>query len=276
MFSRWQPPVGRRAGEEREKAEVASTPNPARKTRVHPKVSTGEEAISEGLRERNKREKLTRIKRAARQLFEKQGFEATTARQICQRANIGTGTLFLYARDKRDLLFLVFEEEARRLFEEGSERAARSSSLVDGLMLLFDGFIDFYAQNPELSKVILQELMFQPHDEGGMGGLTVEYQVAVAAQVERAQQRGEVDSSVAPVAAATACFAHYTLWLGSWLGVRMITREEARKGLRQALELQMQGLAPKPARKRPKQPARPKRPAKKGAKARRTKTRKKS
>ena len=53
----------------------------------------------EGLRERNKREKLVRIRAAARALFAKRGFEATTAREICERAGIGTGTLFLYVKD---------------------------------------------------------------------------------------------------------------------------------------------------------------------------------
>ncbi len=246
-----------------------SVSSPARKKRARRRATSSGPPPSEGLRERNKREKLARIKRAARQLFEKQGFEATTARQICQRADIGTGTLFLYARDKRDLLFLVFEEEARRLFEEGSRRAENARSLVDALMLLFDGFIDFYAKNPELSKPILQELMFQRHDEGGMGELTAEYHQAVAALVEHAQQRGEVEASVSPAAAATACFAHYTLWVGSWLGLRLSTREEAREGLRAALELQMQGLRPKQTRTKTRKSAASKKKAK-------TKTRKKT
>src|SRR5690606_35807052 len=77
---------------------------------------------AEGLRERNKREKRARIERAARELFERKGFEAATARAIAARARVGLGTLFLYARDKRELLFLVFAEESRRLFAE-AERA---------------------------------------------------------------------------------------------------------------------------------------------------------
>jgi AcrR family transcriptional regulator len=69
----------------------------------------------DGLRERNKRAKRIRIQRAARELFERKGFEATTARAIAARARVGLGTLFLYARDKRELRFLVFAEESHRL-----------------------------------------------------------------------------------------------------------------------------------------------------------------
>ncbi len=197
----------------------------------------------EGLRERNKREKLTRIKRVALQLFEKKGFEATTAREICQRARIGTGTLFLYVQDKRELLFLVFQEEAQRLFAQGMERAAAdSTSLVDSLMCLFEGFIEFYARNPELSKALLQELFFHRHDKGGMGELTSEYIEHIADLIRRAQERGEVRRELEPSAAASACFAHYAFWLQAWLGARMVSPEEVRGKLRAALELQMEGL----------------------------------
>ena len=68
-----------------------------------------------GLRERNKIEKLQRITAAARDLFIEKGFDETTTREIAQRAHVGLGTLFLYATDKRDLLFLICTEELEAL-----------------------------------------------------------------------------------------------------------------------------------------------------------------
>ena len=75
-------------------------------------------AAAGGLRERNKRDKWTRIQRAARAIFSRDGFDAATLRAIAARAGVATGTLFLYARDKRALLFLVFQDESRRIFAE--------------------------------------------------------------------------------------------------------------------------------------------------------------
>ena len=63
-----------------------------------------------GLRETNKQDKRERLSRAAHELFSEQGFDATTMRQIAERAGIGVGTIFLYARDKQGLLFLLFSE----------------------------------------------------------------------------------------------------------------------------------------------------------------------
>jgi hypothetical protein len=45
-----------------------------------------------GLRERNKSEKLQRIRNAARALFMKGGYDDTTMRDIARRAEVGFGT----------------------------------------------------------------------------------------------------------------------------------------------------------------------------------------
>src|SRR5262245_34271506 len=129
----------------------------------------------EGRRERGKREKLERITAAARDLFHARGFEATTAREIAARAEIGTGTLFLYVRDKAELLFLAFEADARRVFAEGRRAGARAKGVVGELMALFGAFLDYYDADPALAKAILQELFFRTHDPERMGRLHLEF-----------------------------------------------------------------------------------------------------
>ena len=60
-----------------------------------------------GRRERNKQQKLERITAAASELFAEHGIEDVTTQQIADKADIGTGTLFLYAKTKGELLLLV-------------------------------------------------------------------------------------------------------------------------------------------------------------------------
>lgn len=196
-----------------------------------------------GLRERNKREKLARITASARELFRAKGFEEATAREICERAEIGTGTLFLYVRDKRELLFLCFEADARRLFAEGRAEALRTDGLVAQLLCLFRRFIDYYAADPALSKAIVRELFFRPHDPEGIGRLTREYSEHVAELVIAAQARSEIRADVSAELAAMAFYAHYAFWILGWLGTGMLSAESVEPGLRQALELQLDGLA---------------------------------
>lgn len=205
----------------------------------------------EGLRERNKREKRARIERAARELFERKGFEAATARAIAARARVGLGTLFLYARDKRDLLFLVFADESRRLFAEAEQAVAARPrlGLVDSLMELFGRFLAFYAERPDLAAALLREFFFRPYEPERLGALSREYAERVAALVERARARGELRADLPVPLAAGALFAHYAFWTQAWLGSRAVSREEAEARLREALALQIDGMRPAAARR---------------------------
>ena len=80
-----------------------------------------------GLRERGKNAKQQRIKEAAKAVFsDVNNDDEATTREIARRAGVSIGTLFVYAKDKRDLLFLVFNDElylvadaARRGLPEG-------------------------------------------------------------------------------------------------------------------------------------------------------------
>jgi len=56
-----------------------------------------------GVRERNKAERRRRIKEAALAAFTEKGYDRATTREIAKLAGVAQGTLFLYARDKRDL-----------------------------------------------------------------------------------------------------------------------------------------------------------------------------
>ena len=195
-------------------------------------------------RERNKQEKWARIERAARAEFAKHGFDAAAMRAIAARAGVATGTLFLYARDKRELLFLVFQDEARRIFEQTRAATRASTPLVTAAMRLFGGFLDFYARDPDLSAAILREFFFRPYEPERLGALTREYGARVAALVEAARARGELRSDVPVAVAANALFAHYAYWVQTWLGSRLVSREDAEARLREALELQIEGLRP--------------------------------
>src|ERR1700731_4939730 len=84
-----------------------------------------------GLREQNKLEKRQRIRMAARELFSKHGYDSATLRQIARRAHVGLGTLFNYAQDKRDLVFLIFNEELAAVTEQALKAADSRSSVVD-------------------------------------------------------------------------------------------------------------------------------------------------
>jgi AcrR family transcriptional regulator len=214
-----------------------------------------ESSATDGLRERNKREKLVRIRNAARELFSTKGFEATTAREVCQRAGIGNGTLFLYARDKRELLFLVFADDARRLMQEAMAGAREDLPICDALMGFFGAFIGAYARNSEFARVVAGEFFYRTREPAAMNELTREFLDCLATLVTRARAKGELRTDVPVLDQATAYFAHYAFHVQMWLGEAASHREETERALRRALQLQTDGLASSAPRSVSRRPA---------------------
>jgi AcrR family transcriptional regulator len=64
-----------------------------------------------------------RLKRATMELFEEQGFEATSAVQIAERARVTTRTFFRYFSDKEEVLFADAEKLRAALVERIAQTA---------------------------------------------------------------------------------------------------------------------------------------------------------
>src|SRR4029453_6048169 len=87
-----------------------------------------------GRRERNKQEKLDRITAAASELFAEHGVDEVTTQQIADKADIGTGTLFLYAKTKGELLLLVQNTHYAQALERGRTDAETIPDALDAVM----------------------------------------------------------------------------------------------------------------------------------------------
>jgi AcrR family transcriptional regulator len=222
-----------------------------------PASATADASALPGLRERKKRDKRERIVRAARELFREQGFDATTGRQICERAGIGTGTLFLYVRDKRELLFLIFRPLAERTFARLPDGLAPDEGAVDGWMRLFGAFYRLYGRDPRLARLFLQELFFRDDPGEGMVALNDELRRRVARIARDARARGELRGELDAASIGSSVAAHYVFWLQLWLGTGEMSRTAAEHGLRRALELQVAGLGAPQSRRSPEPPQSP-------------------
>lgn len=190
-----------------------------------------------GRRERNKLEKRARIVAAARRLFNGQGFAETTTLQIAEAADIGTGTLFLYARSKEDLLVMVFKDEmievASGLFQERPSDA----NLVDQLLAVFAGMIDYHARDIDLTRLLMREIIIPSESDRrlAMDDLTEVIFSNIANLVDRARVQGQIDQRFDPELTGRTIFAIYYFDLLSWLAGRL-AREEILVRLRSELE----------------------------------------
>lgn len=177
-------------------------------------ASTDDTAATPGRRERNKLAKRARIVAAARALFRRQGFADTTTQQIADAADIGTGTLFLYARSKEDLLVMVFSDEMLETVRSIFAAPPGSAGLDDRLMEVFNRMADYHASDPDLARLLLKELVV-PRSEARRSDID---------ELMDAIYDGLTDMIAAapriakPGLVARAAFALYYFALLSWLG----------------------------------------------------------
>ncbi|MCJ1701717.1 TetR/AcrR family transcriptional regulator [Rathayibacter festucae] len=130
-------------------------------------MSTALPSAAPGRRERNKLAKLERITAAASELFAEHGVDDVTTQQIAERADIGTGTLFLYARTKSELLLLVQNAHYAEALERGRAAAADAGTVLDAVLALVAPIVACNRAHVGNGRVYLREMVFgdpaEPH-----------------------------------------------------------------------------------------------------------------
>jgi AcrR family transcriptional regulator len=153
-----------------------------------------------GRRERNKQAKLERITASARELFAEHGVDDVTTQQIAERADIGTGTLFLYAKTKGELLLLVQNSGYVAALEEGRAAAESIPDALDAVMAIVRPVVECNRIQVDNGRTYLRELVFgdpeEPHHRDALA-LTIQTEDAIATVLRR---DGRVDSDAATLA----------------------------------------------------------------------------
>ena len=160
-----------------------------------------------GRRERNKQAKLERITAAARELFAEHGVDEVTTQQIAEKADIGTGTLFLYAKTKGELLLLVQNSGYVDALEEGRAAAQSIPDALDAVMAIIRPIVECNRIQVDNGRTYLRELVFgdpeEPHHRDALA-LTIQTEEAIAAVLRRDDRVGSDDAAtLARIVSAT-------------------------------------------------------------------------
>ncbi len=200
-----------------------------------------------GLRERNKLDKLRRIKEAAAALFVQKGFDDTTTREIALRAGVGLGTVFVYAETKRDLLFLIINDDLQEVVEKAVASIEPDCPMLDNLLRLFQAHYRYFKRQPTLSRLALREMNFYAGGAEARKFLkTRERLIDVIDGIVRAAiDRGAIappdDSSLI----AWVIFSIYQVEIRHWLSSKELNTTRGLDHLRRQLVLLMDGLHPR-------------------------------
>ncbi|MFC7596574.1 TetR/AcrR family transcriptional regulator [Terrabacter sp. GCM10028922] len=151
-----------------------------------------------GRRERNKQQKLDRITAAARELFETRGVDEVTTQEIADKADIGAGTLFLYAKTKAELLLLVQNAGYADALAQGRSASEKIPDLLDAVMAIVCPVVECNRKQVDNGRTYLREIVFgdpqEPHHRDALA-LTVQTEGAIADVLARDERIDSGDAA---------------------------------------------------------------------------------
>lgn len=204
------------------------------------------------LRERQKMERRHRIVEAARALFREKGYEAATTREIAARAEVGIGTLFAYAADKRELLRLVFRDQLAELTDRSFTAIPAALGVLEQLLFVLRARYEFWAADLALARHAVRETFAsqyglddegsEAHDEGPQFAL----QARLVELVKRNQETGAIAPDEDAVLVAQLVVDIYLSEHREWIAAAAPSLDDGLARLRRVLALALRSvLAPR-------------------------------
>jgi TetR/AcrR family fatty acid metabolism transcriptional regulator len=98
------------------------------------------------------------ILESAIKIFAKHGYHDARISQIAKEAGIASGSVYLYYKNKEDLLARIFQNVWEQLYKEISLiQKRRDLSAIDKIEFLIDLIFDIFSANPPLATVFVNE-----------------------------------------------------------------------------------------------------------------------
>jgi TetR/AcrR family fatty acid metabolism transcriptional regulator len=135
--------------------------------------------------------KYHRILEAAVKVFARQGFRQSTVAQIAKEAGVADGTIYLYFKNKDDILVHFFSFKAKQVFDRFREEVARGSDSLEKLRNLIRVHLGEFQRDPDMAVVYQiethQSRRFAEEQIREMGKM---YRDIISDIVEEGQQEG--------------------------------------------------------------------------------------
>jgi AcrR family transcriptional regulator len=148
-------------------------------------------------REREKKELRQEILDAARDLFVREGFENVSMRKIAEKIEYSPTTIYLYFKDKADLLDCIVEETFARLVRKGMQLDQSGLDPIERLERGLRAYIEFGLKNPNHYRVafMVQHELTDPEQCARARTAGEQAFASLRGAVERAAERGLIETA---------------------------------------------------------------------------------
>ncbi len=105
-----------------------------------------------------RQEKYERILDAAVKVFAEKGFYLSRVSDIAREAGVADGTIYLYFKNKDDILISIFEEKMRTAIEIFQAHLSNDMDACSKLRRFVEVHLSLFGDNPDLAAVLQVEL----------------------------------------------------------------------------------------------------------------------
>ena len=142
---------------------------------------------------KEKNDKYHRILEAAVRIFAKQGFHQSTVAQIAKEAGVADGTIYLYFKNKDDILVQFFSYRTKQVFEQFQAEVDRAANSLDKLRNLIRRHLEEFQRDRDGAIVYQVEThQYNRLAEAQIKEMSKMYLDIIADIVEQGQQAGTI------------------------------------------------------------------------------------
>lgn len=147
-------------------------------------------------RSKDKRQKIIR---AATKVFARHGFYHSKVSEIAREADVADGTIYLYFKNKDDLLISIFEESMDQFLTLTRSEIGKETDSLAKLRRFVHLHMTMMEKNPRLAEVIQVELRQSSKFLKEYKNVKfLEYLQVVAEVIEEGQREGVIHKEVSP------------------------------------------------------------------------------
>jgi TetR/AcrR family fatty acid metabolism transcriptional regulator len=142
---------------------------------------------------RKNSDKYMRILDAAIKVFAEQGFYQSTVSQIAKEAGVADGTIYLYFKNKDDILFQFYEFKTKEVFKRFRETVDQADTAIEKLRNLIRVHLEEFQRDPYMAVVYQVETRQQRRmAEKPIKEMSKMYRDIITELVEKGQEEGTI------------------------------------------------------------------------------------
>ncbi|HEY4150591.1 MAG TPA: TetR/AcrR family transcriptional regulator [Chitinophagaceae bacterium] len=150
------------------------------------------------------------VKQKAMEMLVTGGFEGFSVNKLARACDISVATLYIYYKDKDDLVTQIALEEGRRMSDMVLKDFDPSASFAEGLRRQWENRFAYMTQNP-VATVFMEKLRHSSYGDQAYKAITGDFKAVMERFTRNAVKRGEIRSMSLEAFWSTAFAPLYTL-----------------------------------------------------------------